>query len=132
MCRRLVCDDIGNDAALREFRVHIGGIADQTDGFRRAALNVLFHERHGFFEVIHDHIHIADRATAFGAFGVHFHDQPHTFVHGDRERLSAAHATESRREDELAFERSPAFELGKRAKGFVRALQDPLRADIDP
>ena len=48
------------------------------------------------------------------------------------QRLRAAHLAQARGEDELAFERAPTVLPGQRAEGFVRALQDALRADVDP
>ena len=91
-----------------------------------------FHKRHRFFESIHDHVHITNGAAAFGAFGVNFNDQSHAFVHRDGQWLRAAHPAETCGEDKFSFERTPAFEFGKRAEGFVGALQNSLRADVDP
>ena len=54
-------------------------------------------------------------------------------VHGDGERLRAAHAAEAGREGDRAGEGS-AVDLpgGDGREGLVRALQDALGADVDP
>ena len=132
MRRRLVCHHVRDDSPRGQFRVHVRGVADQPDGARRLILHRLLDQRHRLFEIVHHHVHETDGATALGAFGVHFHDESHTLVHGDRKRLRAAHPAETRCQHKLAFQRSPAFEFGQRAEGLVRALQNPLRADVDP
>ena len=71
--------------------------------------------------------------TLLGAGGVYFDNQADAFIHRDSKRLRAAHAAESGGEDKFSFERwlCEMF-LGERAEGFVRALQNSLRADVNP
>ena len=53
--------------------------------------------------------------------------------HRRRERLSAAHAAEARRQDRAPGEIGRAeMHLARRAERLVRALQDALGADVDP
>ena len=75
---------------------------------------------------------VARRQPALDARGVHFHHQGDTGVHRHRKRLRAAHAAETGGDDEAPGQRSAkmtASELGERLVG---ALQDALRADVDP
>ena len=92
--------------------IYIRRVADQADGLWRLVFDILFDKRHRFFEIVHNHIHIANGATAFSAFGVHFHDQTHAFIHRNGQRLSAAHAAQASRQNKLPFERTPTFEFG--------------------
>src|SRR5688572_2759409 len=55
-----------------------------------------------------------------------------TAIHGYRERLGAAHATESAGEGDRASEGAVERLLGDRCEGLERALQDALGADVDP
>ena len=53
-------------------------------------------------------------------------------VHGDGQRLRAAHLAQAGRQHELALERGPALLAGQAAEGLVGALEDALGADVDP
>ena len=53
-------------------------------------------------------------------------------IHGRRQRLRTAHATESATDDELAFERSAEVFLRGRGERLERTLHNSLAADIDP
>ena len=69
---------------------------------------------------------------ALDAPWVHFDDQGHAFVHGDGQRLRAAHLAQAGGEDELALERGPALLARQAAEGLIGALEDALGADVDP
>jgi len=112
---RLVGDNVGDDAAQLQLGVNISRVANQPDGFGHALVLRFFHHGHGFFQVIGDRVHIADLQTALGALAVDLHDQANTFVHGDSERLGAAHAAQAGGEHKLALQRGPAALMGKRA-----------------
>ena len=69
---------------------------------------------------------------ALDAAGVDLDVDDHAFIHRHRERLSPGHAAHAGSEYPPAFEgaaKVPARTLGK---GLVRALNDALRADVDP
>ncbi len=70
--------------------------------------------------------------AALQAGGVDVDDQHHALVHGDRERLRAAHAAAAAGEGQRAGEGAAEPCAGDRAERLVRALQDALRADVDP
>ena len=110
----------------------IGGVADQSDGLRFLLILIFIHQSHGLFQVIHHAVHVAHIQASFGTRRVHFDDQSDAFVHGDGHRLRAAHSAQTGRQAEFPLERTPAFEPGQGAEGFVSPLQDALRADIDP
>ncbi len=56
----------------------------------------------------------------------------HAAVHGDGERLGAAHAAEAGGEGDGAFEGAVEALVGDGGEGLVGALQDALGADVDP
>ena len=64
--------------------------------------------------------------------GVDLDDQGHALVHGDGQRLRAAHLAQAGGQHELALERGPALLAGQAAEGLVGALEDALGADVDP
>ena len=83
-------------------------------------------------EVVGALVDVARRQPALDARRVDFDDERDAAVHRDGERLRAAHPAETGGDDQpagqAATEMAPR-ELGER---FVGALQDALRADVDP
>ena len=67
MCGGLVGNHIRDHAAQDQLVVNIRRIADQSDGDGLACRFLFLDQRHGFFEIIHDGIHITDGMPAFGA-----------------------------------------------------------------
>ena len=64
--------------------------------------------------------------------GVHLDADRHAAVHGDRQRLCAAHAAEPAGEGHGAGQRPAEALGGYRGERLVGALQDALAADVDP
>ena len=59
--------------------------------------------------------------------------QHHALVHRRGQRLRAAHAAEPAGDDQLSLQRRRSVVLPRRlGERLVRALQDPLRPDVDP
>ncbi len=56
----------------------------------------------------------------------------HAAVHGDGQRLGAAHAAEAGGEGDGAFQRPVEALVGDGGEGLVGALEDALGADVDP
>jgi hypothetical protein len=117
------------DAQLRK---DLGGVAEQRDGFRLACLGVLLDAREGVVEVggllvdvARAQAHVDARLLAFDVERARA---------GERrgQRLRAAHAAEARGEDPLAGEVAAVVLAAHLDEGFVRALHDALRADVDP
>ncbi len=63
---------------------------------------------------------------------IHFDDQRDAVIHGHGQRLGAAHAAESSGDGEAATQRAAEMLSRHGGQGLVRALQDALRADVDP
>ena len=64
--------------------------------------------------------------------GVDLDAQRDAVVHRDRQRLRAAHPAEAGGERDRAGERAAEAAAGDLGEALVRALQDALRADVDP
>ena len=64
--------------------------------------------------------------------GVDVDAQRHAVVHRDRQRLGAAHAAEAGGQRDRAGECAAEAAAGDLGEALVRALEDALRADVDP
>ncbi len=128
----LVGDDVDLDAPLEDLGEDLGGVADQADRPRGAAPLGGQGLRDRVVQVRRDRVEVAGPQAPLEALGVDFDDEAHAVVHGDRERLRAAHAAAAGRERERALERAPEPFLGDGRERLVGALEDPLRPDVDP
>ena len=70
--------------------------------------------------------------AAFDPVGIHLDAEGYALVHGDGERLGAAHAAEAGGEADAALQRSAEALFGDGGERLVGALQDALGADVDP
>ena len=77
-------------------------------------------------------VEVARRDAPRDAVTVDVDAQRHAAVHRDRERLRAAHAAEPGGERDRARERAAEAPAGDLGEALVGALQDALRADVDP
>jgi hypothetical protein len=130
--RGLVGDQVRQGLAPQEFRKDVCRVAEQPDRYRRLrprrrlqlpdrrvdALGLAI-------EIARAQAHVDARLAAFDRD----HRQPR---HLRRERLRAAHASQARGEDPFAFGLPPVMLPDSFGKGLVGALDDALRADVDP
>ena len=129
---RLVRDDVEPLAAADEFRLHFRGVADERDGFRATGGRGLARPGEGFVEIVGQSVHVADVEAAPCPRFVHFDDERHALVHRDGEWLGPSHAAETRRQGHSTAQRPTKVLAGQLGKGFVRALENSLRPDVDP
>src|SRR5678815_1520444 len=59
-------------------------------------------------------------------------DQSDTFIHSNRERLSATHSTEAGGYIQCPFQRSAKMFVGSSSIRLISSLHNSLAADIDP
>ena len=132
MRTRLVGDDVGGEPVFEQPRKHFGGVAD--DAHRQGAPLVARTDAtaHGIVEVDGDLVEVARLDAPLGAGGVDLDAEGDTIVHRDRQRLGAAHATEPGGERDGPGERAAEAPAGDLGEALVRALEDALRADVDP
>ena len=131
--RCLIGDDVGDRAAFDHRRKDLGGVSDEADRERATFAFRFFRPAQGFVEGVRHAVAVAFVDFAGHAVRAYLDVDHHAFVHRDGHRLSSAHAAEPRREYELAREGGHAkVLLRERQVGLIRALEDPLGADVDP
>src|SRR5947209_8956032 len=129
---RLVRDDVRPNLALHEFGMDLRTIPDQADRQRGSArLRVVGHFQ-TLVELEDDPIAIPVRHPPSNPGLVDLDVEAHTFVHLDRQRLSASHAAHAAGEDESAFERAAEMLPRARSERLIRPLDDPLGSDVRP
>ena len=86
----------------------------------------------GGVEVGRDEIEVAALDTALQAVRVDVGDQADAVQHRDRQRLRAAHAAAAGGQHHASAQRAVEALARDGREGLERALQDALRADVDP
>ncbi len=128
----LVGHHIGDDAALGDFRIDIGGIADKADR-QRAALGLRGGDHlQRRIEIGGDHFEITDLLALARAFRIDVNGEDRGTGHAACERLRTAHATEPGGQHEAPSEGAAEATFGDAHEDLVGALNDALRADILP
>ena len=130
--RRLVGDDVGRDAAAHELGHDVGDVADEPDRERGALRLRIEHQLQRLVEVRLQPVAVPLLHPAADALGIHVDTEEGGAVHGRGERLRATHAAESAGDDQPPGERAAEVLPRALGEGLVGALQDPLRADVDP
>ncbi len=128
----LVGEDVGDYAALGEFRNNVGAIAHQTDGYVFFLADGVLQDAQGFIERGDHEVAVAGLEALLDAFGIDVDAEKRRAGHGGGEWLGATHAAHAAADDEFSGE--VAVEILFRGGGerLERALHDALRADVDP
>jgi hypothetical protein len=129
---RLVGDDVGGEAAADELGEHLGRVPDESHGERAPFLTRREHKSERFVDGVGLGVAIPGREPLVDARLVHLHGEHRRAVHGRGQRLGTTHPPEARRQYDSAGERAAEVSPRDRAERLVRALQDALRADVDP
>ena len=109
-----------------------GRVADDADGQRLAVALGGQRQLDAVVQRVGDHVQVARLDPAAQPVRVDVDDQADAVVHGDRERLRAAHAAAAGGQRQRAGQRAVEPLGGHRGERLVRALQDALGADVDP
>ena len=132
---RLVRQDIRDDPAREEALEEVHRVDEDAD--RDGLAGAL--RREGpvdrGVQVVDPDVEVTRREALLDPGGVHLGHEGRPAAHRHRQRLGAAHAAQTRCHGEPARERSvrrPEVPPGGRRERLVRALEDPLRADVDP
>ncbi len=128
----LVRDRVEPLAAPDQLRLDLGSIADERDGERLAGGGRCPCPAERLVERVRHPVHVADLEAASGACFVHLDHQGDALVHGDREGLCAAHPAQARGEHDAAAERAAEVLPRQFRERLERALEDPLRTDVNP
>ena len=91
----LVGEQIGDDAAAREFGNHVRAIADEADRSGFALAHGIFQDAQRFVEIVDHHIAIAGLDAALDAFRINVDAEKCGAIQRGGERLRAAHAAHS-------------------------------------
>ena len=132
MRRGQIGHDVGCDLASRELRENVGGVAQNAEGGARRALSRGLARLQRRVELGEHGGQVAALVAALQLGRVDLDDQRDRVQHADGDRLSAAHAAQSRGEDEAAGQRSAEVLARDRAQHLIAALQHTLRADVLP
>ena len=132
MRARLVGHDVGHDAALEQRAEDLAGRADDADRATVAGRARLLGLAQGGVEVGRDEIEVAALDAALEAVRVDVDDQAHAVEHRDRQRLRTAHAAAAGGQHDAAAQRAVELLARDGRERLERALQDALRADVDP
>lgn len=90
----LVGDDVDRRALGEHLRQQLGGVAEQADGERLALVTGLDGELERVLEAVRLHVQVAVLDPALDGPRVDIDTNGDAVVHGDGERLGAAHAAE--------------------------------------
>jgi hypothetical protein len=135
---RLLGHEVGRDVALHELGVDVSGVREEADRDRLAGLLRVLDPAERLVERARGLVDVARLEAALDARGIDLDREARGARHGRREGLRAAHAAEARGEDPAPL---PGVRIVRSLgevglpggdEGLVRALQDPLRADVDP
>ena len=128
----LVGKNIGNNAALGEFRNQVSTISDEADGSGFAFSHGVFQNAQGFVEGGDHHVAIAGLDAALDALRVHIDAEECCTVHGRSERLGSPHAAHATSDDKFAGKSAAKVLLRSGGESFIGALQNSLGADVNP
>ena len=130
--RGLVGDDVDGRAAGEQAREHVGGVAEQADGQGLALVPGGDGPADRVVDVVGLLVEVAVLDPPGDPGLVALDADGHAAVHGDGQRLRAAHAAEPGGQRDRPGQRA-AEALGRDGgERLVGALQDALGADVDP
>ena len=128
----LVGDDVDRRVPLEQGRDHLGGVAEHPDRQRPAGVAGLDGQLERVVQRVGLHVEVAVLDASGDPGRVALDADDDAVVHGDRERLGAAHAAEAGGQRDRAGEGAAEGLVGDRGEGLEGALQDALGADVDP
>ena len=128
----LVGEQIGHHAAPRELGNHVRAVADQPDRRRFALAHRVFQDAQRLVEIVDHHVAVAGFDAPLDALGIDVDSEKRRAVQRRRQRLRAAHAAHAAAHDQFSGEIAAKMFSSGRGKRFVGALQNSLRADVDP
>ena len=125
----LVGERVRADIPLQHLRKDFGGIAEQADAGRFARLG---DDVQRFVDAGRPSVEIARLEALLDAAFLAFDGDAVRAGHHGRERLRSAHSAKACGQDPLALEIAAIMLPAHLREGLVRALDDALRADVDP
>jgi hypothetical protein len=130
--RGLVGHDVDRGALRQHPRQQLRRVAEQADGERAARVARLDRQLERVLQGVRAHVQVAVFDTALDRARVAVDTDGDAVVHGHGERLRAAHPAQARGQGDRPGQRAVELLRGHRRERLVRALEDALRADVDP
>ena len=128
----LVGEDVGDDAALGEFRNDVGAIADESDRNVFFLAHRVLQDAQSFVERGDHEVAVAGLEPLLDALGIDVDAEKRRAGHGGGQRLGAAHASHAAADDQFAGEVAVETLFRSSGESFEGSLHDALRADINP
>ncbi len=128
----LIGHDVGGEAALEERRHDGGGVAHDAHRARLAAVAGVEATADRVVDRAGLLVEVARLEPSTDALAVDVDAQGHATVQRDGQRLGATHPAEAGGERDRAGQRSAEAAPGDLGEALVGALEDSLRADVDP
>ncbi len=130
--RGLIGHEVGPHAATDELGKNLGGIAQEADRERAALDAAALDQCQSLVQVGRHPVEVAALEPALDPARPALDREQRGPGHGRRQRLGAAHAAEPAGQDPPAGEVAAIVLAAGLDEGLVGALDDPLRADVDP
>jgi hypothetical protein len=128
----LVGDEVGAEAAAEQLGQDLRAVADEADRHRLAVFARVLRPPDRLVEIRRLAVEVPRLDPALDPRRVDVDAERDTLVHRHGERLRAAHAAEPAGERDRALERAAEPLRAGLGERLVRALEDPLRPDVDP
>ena len=132
MGRGLVGHDVDRSIHREQLRDEHRRVAQQADRQPPAGVTRLDRQLERVLDAVGLHVEVAVFDPARDRARVAVDADGHAVVHRDGQRLRATHAAEAGSQRNRAGERATEVLLAHGGERLIGALQDPLRADVDP
>ena len=107
-------------------------ISPDPGSSRIAALGAGPEAAQRFIQIRNHHVAVASLNAALDALWIHVYAKKCRAIHRRGQRLRSAHSAHTAGHDQLTSQIAAKMRLRSGGKRFVRALQNSLRADINP
>ena len=122
----LVGQNVGDDAALGQFRNHVRAISHQPDGNIFFLAHGIFQNAQRFVERRDHEVEIAGLQPLLDALGIDINSQKRRAGHGRGHGLRSAHSAHSAADNQLAGEIAAEMFLARRGERLERSLHNAL------
>ena len=128
----LVGKQIGDNAAAREFRDDVRAIAHQSHRHGMLLAHRILENADRFIQRIDADVAVACADAALDALRVNFDAEEGGAVQRGGQRLRSTHAAHAARHHQFAGQVAAEVLLRGGGEGFIGALENALRADVNP
>ena len=132
MRARLVREDVGRHLERDQALEQVDDVARHSDGARDPTFLPVERLVDRLVDVLDHHVEVARVEPLLDPRAIHVGAEEDACVHRRGQRLRATHAAQAAAHDEPVLQRPAEVPRGRRGERLVGALQDALRADVDP